>query len=229
MPSKKERIHIIDYIYEEITVKEREIFDAEHKNYHNLKKNIMDFKNMRNSMHSWKESDSPKSIVDTFAIYSESKKLRKASRSRLPLWSRAVLVGGVFIILLAVLNLNISFSKSGFSINFGLLSRQTSVVMTEKFSGEIDKNNEQLLQVVRGYILERDQRQIDEIVKLIKTSELQFNERHKYELKAIYAELTNLKLNTNRYLVNANQAIQGLFQYVSDINTQNTNSSGNGI
>jgi hypothetical protein len=229
MPSKRERIQIIDYIYGEMTVKEREIFDAELKNYPDLKKNIRDFKNMRNSMHSWKESDSPKIIVDSFAIYSESKKLRKAGRSRLPLWSRAVFVGGIFILLLAVLSLNISFSKSGFSISFGLLSRQTSAVMTEKFSGEIDKNNEQLLQVVRGYILERDQRQIDEIVKLIKTSEMQSNERRKYELKAIYTELTNLKLNTNRYLVNANQAIQGLFQYVSDIDPQNPNSSGNGI
>lgn len=229
MPNKRERIQVIDYLYADITPKEREAFDAELKNFPGLKENISNFKNLRNSMRKWKVSDVPKGIVDSFAIYGAAKKMRKAGRSKLPLWSKAVFAAAIFTVLLAVLNLNVSFSKSGFSIRFGLLSGQTSIVMPEKFSGEMDKNNQQLLQVVRGYILERDQRQIDEIVKLIKTSEIQANERRKYELKAIYAELTNLKMNTNRYLVNANQAIQGLFQYVSDINSHSPNSSKNDI
>jgi len=229
MPGKRERIKIIDYLYAEMTSKGREAFDAELNNFPDLKESISNFKNLRNSMRKWKGSDVPKSVVDSFAIYSAAKKMGKAGRSKLPLWSKAVFAAAFFTVLLAILNLNVSFSKSGFSIRFGLLSGQTSGVIPEKFSGEIDKNNQQLLQVVRGYILERDQRQIDEIIKLIKTSEIQANERRKYELKAIYAELANLKLNTNRYLVNANQAIQGLFQYMSDINSRSPNSSGNGI
>jgi hypothetical protein len=229
MPGKRERIKVIDYLYAEMTPKEREAFDAELNNFPNLKGNISNFKNLRNSMRKWKGFDVPKSMVDSFAIYSAANKMRKAGRSKLPLWSKAVFAAAIFTVLLAVLNLSISFSKSGFSIRFGLLSSQTSVVMPEKFSVEMDKNNQQLLQVVRGYILERDQRQIDEIIKLIKTSEIQANERRKYELKAIYAEMANLKLNTNKYLVNANQAIQGLFQYVSDIDSHSPKSSGNSI
>jgi hypothetical protein len=211
MPNKKERIKVIDYLYAEMTSKEKEAYHAELNNFPELKENINNFKSLRNSIRKWKGTGVRKNIVDSFEIYS------------------SVFVGGVFIILLAVLNLNVSFNSGRFSISFGLLSRQADTVITEKFSGEIDKNNEQLLQVVRDYILERDQKQIDEIVKLIKASETRYNEKRKFELKAIYTEIANLKLNTNRYLVNANQAIQGLFQYMSRINSNNTNSSGNSI
>jgi hypothetical protein len=229
MPNKKERIKVIDYLYAEMTSKEREAYNAELNNFPELKENINNFKSLRNSMRKWKGTGVPKNIVDSFEIYSAAKKMERTNRSKLQFWSRAVFVGGVFIILLAVLNLNVSFSSGRFSISFGLLSRQADTAITGKFSGEIDKNNEQLLKVVRDYILERDQRQIDEIVKLIKASETRSNEKRKFELKAIYTELANLKLNTNRYLVNANQAIQGLFQYMSRINSNNTNSSENSI
>jgi hypothetical protein len=229
MPNKKERIKVVDYLYAEMTQNEKEAFDAELNSSPGLKENISNLKNLRKSIHKWKGSEVPSSIVDSFAIYSAARKMGKADRSRLQLSFKAVFAAAIFIVLLAVLNLNVSFSNSGFSIRFGVLSSQTSVVIPEKFSSEMDKNNKELLQIVRGYILERDQRQIDEIIKMIKASEIQTNERRKYELKAIYAELANLKLNTNRYLVNANQAIQGLFQYVYDIDSHTPNTSGNSI
>lgn len=229
MPNKRQMKRIIDYIYGEMAPKDRKDFESEFERDPELKKNVMALKSTRKSLQAWKEYDSSKRIVDSYAIISESVKAKRTVLSGMPLWSRIALAGGAFVFLLAVLNFNVSFSDNGFSIGFGLFSSHTPASMNNKVSGEVNKNNEQLLQAVRSYIAERDQKQIDEIVRLLKASEIKSNERRKLELKSVYEELANLKLNTNRYLVNANQAIQGLFQYVSDIGDQKQNPPGKSI
>jgi hypothetical protein len=229
MSSRKERKRIVEYIYGEMPADRKNEFEAMMKRTPDLKKNIEDFKTLRNSLKKWKVADSPKTSIDPLMVYRGMESMKKTHSAGFPLWSKIAFGAGVLMILFAFLNLNVAISDKGFSISFGKLSSTSSFTADDKISETLDNNNQQLLNVVRGYIAESDQKQIDAIVKLIRDSEVQAAERRKFELNEIYSEIANLKLNTNNYLVSANQAIQGLFQYINDINPQRPNSTAKGI
>lgn len=219
---RRNKKQVIDYLYNEMTSENKKEFESLLKKSPTLKKKVEDLNKMRSTLNKWKVSDSPKITLDPMMVYHGMNTMKMKHEARFPMWSKVALGTGVLMVLFAFLNLNITFSDRGFSISFGRLSDPVSSSMNNDISQSLDTNNQQLLNVVKTYIAESDQKQIDAIVRLIRDSEIKSSERRKFELKEIYAEIANLKLNTNNYLVNANRAIQGLFQYINDINPDTT-------
>lgn len=228
---RNERIKIIDYIYGTMASVEKKEFEAEMKKSPDLQKQVDALKNARESISKWKITESPKRHVNPAAVLSEIRKKGNTRRFDIPVWAKVAFAGGSMVMLFALLNLKIAVSDNGLSISFGAFEKRKPVTASEKIDNKIDENNRELLNIVKAYIADRDEKQLVAIAKIIRDSEIQAVERRKSDLRDIYSELANMKLNTNNYFSNANAAIQGLFQYVSDIHPERSDnaSTGKGI
>jgi hypothetical protein len=226
MIRKKDRVKIIDFLYGEMDQKGKENFSKKLEQQKNIKNTLNILAETRKDLSSWKIPKMKKNLIKE-AVYRADRKDRSFWHF-LPIWFKAVSSCGIVLIFLALINLDISFSKEGFSMKFSFFPKSESVNNEKRFNEIIENNRRETLKLVTGYIQDSNKLQIEEVNYLLSNYEEQDKIRRKYELQAIFTELEKLKLSTGKNFLYTNNTLEGIIKYVAkmgdSINTKKTSS-----
>jgi hypothetical protein len=211
----------MDYIYDEISDKDRSLFLAHLSQCQACQKELAALKQTSNILQRWEDVDPDFNVVMLMEKVSWFSKMKGALASLFPTPKRfvygfATVIVGVFL-LLAIANTEISYRKGEFKMSLGLFSKppaKTTVddALTQQLIQKLQQEN---FYLTSSLIQQSEARQRKELASNILKLKQDFEHQRVEDLNMVGFGLDNIEKNTFRKIESTDKSLNEIIRLIN--------------
>jgi hypothetical protein len=212
---------VMDFLYDEISEEDREIFIAHLSQCESCQKELESLKNTSHFLQQWEDIDPDFNVVMVTKKVSWLSLIKERWVQLLPkpkqiVYGLAYVAVGIFLIL-AIANTEISYRQGEFKMSMGLFSRPSSQekadnLLNQEFVEQLHQENYYLM---NSLIDQSEARQRKEMAATILRLRQDFERQRVEDLNLVGFGLDNVERNTYRQIKRTDNSLNELIQLIS--------------